>query len=67
MEIAGFENISEGFRHGYDLSNAFMWMKDRVPTGIGKVNNISEFCNDAWKRFLEDSGEAELLHFSAVK
>jgi len=67
MEIAGFNNISEGFRHGYDLSNAFMWMKDRVPTGTDKVKNISSFCNDTWKRFLEESGKAELLHFSAVK
>ena len=67
MEIAGFKNISEGFRHGYDLSNAFMWMKDRVPTGTDKVKNISSFCNDTWKRFLEESGKAELLHFSAVK
>jgi SAM-dependent methyltransferase len=67
MEIAGFNNIYEGFRHGYDLSNAFMWMKDRVPTGTDKVKNISSFCNDTWKRFLEESGKAELLHFSAVK
>lgn len=67
MENTGFEDISEGFRHGYDLSNAFMWLKDRVPTGTGKVNDISPFCNDAWKRYLEESGQAELLHFSAVK
>jgi len=67
MEIAGFEKISEGFRHGLDLSNAFMWMKDRVPTGTGKVKNICSFSNDAWRRHLEESGQAELLHFSAVK
>ena len=67
MEITGFKNISEGFRHEYDLSNVFMWMKDLIPTGIGKIQNISSFCNDAWKRYLEESGKAELLHFSAEK
>jgi len=67
LEIAGFENIKVGFRHGYDLSNTLLWLRDRIPTGVGKIKNISKNCNSSWANYLEQSGQAELLHFSAVK
>ena len=41
LEIAGFKNINVGFRHGYDLSNALLWLRDRKPSGNSKIKNIS--------------------------
>ena len=67
LEIVGFENIKIGFRHGYDLSNTLLWLRDHIPTGVGKIKNISKNCNSSWANYLEQSGQAELLHFSAVK
>ena len=67
LEIVGFENIKVGFRHGYDLSNTLLWLRDRIPTGVGKIKSISKNCNSSWVNYLEQSGQAELLHFSAVK
>ena len=67
FEELGFENIKEGFLALHDLSNVFLWMKDRVPPGVGAINDISLFCDNAWKLYLEESGRAEILHFSAEK
>ena len=41
LEIVGFKNIKVGFRHGYDLSNTLLWLRDRIPTGIGKIKIAS--------------------------
>jgi len=67
LGIVGFENVKIDFRHGYDLSNTLLWLRDRRPTGVGKINNISNDCDSSWINYLEKSGQAELLHFSASK
>ena len=67
LKMADFANPSVGFRHNYDLSNAFMWMKDKIPTGIGRLENISKNCDLSWKNFLEESGQADLLFCSCEK
>ena len=64
---AGFKNVTTDYRHRYDLSNAFHWMLDRIPTGLARTKGISSYCDKAWRLHLEQSGEAELLHFTVVK
>ena len=67
LKRTGFNKINVGYRHGYDLSNVFHWMLERKPTGLAKTQGISTYCNETWKLYLEQSGQAELLHFSAYK
>tara|TARA_Y100001970_G_C14178433_1_gene828401 strand:+ start:616 stop:1482 length:867 start_codon:yes stop_codon:yes gene_type:complete len=67
LNKANFKVMEPGFRHGYDLSNALCWFRDRKPTGKRKIDFISESCNKAWTTFLEENGLGELLHFSAIK
>lgn len=64
---AGFTNIKCGFRNGYDLSNALAWLRNREPTGLGLIKNISNDYNSTWINFIEKSKQAELLHFPASK
>tara|TARA_B100001094_G_scaffold274997_1_gene282299 strand:- start:776 stop:1663 length:888 start_codon:yes stop_codon:yes gene_type:complete len=61
LASAGFTSHSVEFRHNYDLSNAFLWMNERKPTGNGKIDNISESLNLSWKNFLEQTGQADLI------
>ncbi len=63
----GFNNLKPGFRHGYDLSNTLCWLRDRKPTGLNKIDWISNVCDEVWRDFLEQNEFAELLHFSATK
>jgi len=63
----GFQNIKPGFRHDHDLSNILCWFRDRKPTGLKKIDFITDICNKVWVNFLEQNEFAELLHFSATK
>ena len=58
---AGFSNIKLSFRHNFDLSNAFMWMRDNSPTGNNKLSIFDSRLNDAWVAFMESSGQADLV------
>lgn len=64
FETAGFTDLELSFRHNYDLSNAFMWMKERIPTGNERILNITKTLNLTWKNFLEETGQADLLFCS---
>ena len=64
---AGFKNVKSGFRHGYDLSNTFQWLKERKPSGVNQLNFIDPICNEVWRASLEKSGMAELLYFEVKK
>ena len=64
---AGFNNIKLGFRHGYDLSNAFKWLKDRRPTGVDQLDFIDSMLDEVWRASLDRSGLAELLYFEMKK
>ena len=64
---AGFNNVKSGFRHGYDLSNTFKWLKDRRPTGVDQLDFIDSVLNEVWCASLEKYGLAELLYFEVKK
>lgn len=35
--LSGFSEIAIGYRHRFDLSNALLWIRDKRPTGLGKM------------------------------
>ena len=37
VKKTGFSDIKMSFRHNFDLSNTFLWLRDNKPTGIKKV------------------------------
>lgn len=64
---SGFENIKLSFRHNYDLSNTLMWLKDRKPTGKGKIPFIDSRLNAAWISAVEELGFADLICLELIK
>ena len=49
------------FLHSYDLSNAFCWAHEGVPTGRERLRGFDERINGAWKDFLEQTGQADAV------
>lgn len=41
-DVLGFQSIEFIYKHKYDLSNLIYWLKDRNPTGLGKINIFEE-------------------------
>ena len=64
---AGFATVLPGHRHGYDLSNFILWLRDREPTGIGRLQLLSGASDQEWKASLERAGLADLLLFELAK
>lgn len=64
---AGFATVLPGHRHGYDLSNFILWLRDREPTGIGRLQLLSGASDNEWKASLERAGLADLLLFELAK
>ncbi len=60
-EKAGFKNVKVSHRHNFDLSNLLIWLKDKAPSGVGKLKIFDDRVNNAWKSFLEDSGQSDLV------
>ncbi len=64
---AGFNEVKSGFRHGYDISNTFEWLKSREPKGNSQLPFIDSLFSKMWRANLEKSGFAELLYFEVKK
>jgi len=64
---AGFSDIKLSFRHNFDLSNAFLWMRDNSPTGNNKLSIFDSRLNNAWVAFMESSGQADLVCIEMTK
>lgn len=58
---AGFNNIQILFQQNYDLSNAFCWVRDHQPTGLGKLDLFNHSIDTAWRAFLETSGRSDVV------
>lgn len=61
VEKCGFANIQISYRHNFDLSNTLMWLKDRRPTGNGKLDLFDNRLNDTWRAFLNEKGFSDLV------
>ena len=64
---AGFNEINNGFRHGFGISNRIKWLNERKPGGTNKLEFVTSELDFAWVKMLEDNGMAELLHFELIK
>ena len=64
---AGFPDVEVTYYHKYDLSNAFCWLRDNRPTGVGKIDLFDERLDHQWRGFLEEKGWADNLWMVARK
>jgi len=60
-KLAGYSTCDVAFKHRFDISNAILWLRDKRPTGFGKVANDPHL-NDSWRNFLEISGRSDYLY-----
>ncbi len=67
VEQAGFSGIEISFRHNFDISNAMMWLRDKKPTGNGKLNLFDSRVNAAWINFVETAGLGDLVCVEMTK
>jgi len=66
MRAAGFTDIAVSYHHRFDLSNAILWLRDKRPTGIGKLP-VAGGASEVFRGLLESSGRADYLYGSGVK
>lgn len=57
---AGFSACTVTHVHRFDLSNLFLWLRDRRPTGMGRVA-VSASLDAAYARWLESTGRSDYL------
>ena len=63
----GFVNIEISFRQIYDISNLVCWLKDQIPTGNGHLEIFDKEVNDAYRKYLEASGYADMIFLRMEK
>lgn len=57
-ELAGFRCVRPIHVHRFDASNFFLWLRDRCPSGLGKLR-VPVSMDAMWARALEQSGKSE--------
>jgi len=65
-EAAGLVEAECRFVNTYDVSNVICWLRDRVPTGNGRLNLFDGRLDADWKAFLERAGLADSLWLEFV-
>ena len=58
---AGFSHCAVAYVHRFDLSNLLLWLRDRRPTGLGKLA-VPAALDAAYARGLEAAGRADYLY-----
>jgi len=66
MRAAGFTDVGIAYHHRFDLSNAILWLRDKHPTGVGKLP-VADGASEVFRGLLEASGRADYLYGSGVK
>ncbi len=64
-ELAGFAQASVFYSHRFDLSNAVLWLRDKRPTGLGKLD-LPGSADSIFRATLEGSGRADYLYCSCT-
>jgi SAM-dependent methyltransferase len=59
--IAGFSKVLVTYVHRFDLSNFLLWLRDKRPTGSGKIQ-VSPSLNAHFCRSLEEAGRADYIY-----
>jgi len=67
VEDSGFSSVKISFRQNFDISNAMLWLRDKKPTGNSKLNIFDSRINDAWIKFLESTGQGDLVCVEMTK
>ena len=49
------------------MSNALLWLRDKKPTGNGKLEFLNNRVNKSWIEFIELSGLADLVCVEMTK
>lgn len=60
-QAAGFKTVQLFHVHRFDVSNFFLWLRDRRPSGLGKVT-VPPALEAALAPALEQSGKADYLY-----
>lgn len=63
--LAGFAAASVSYVHRYDLSNSILWLRDKQPTGLGRLD-ITGCVDGTFSSMLEAAGRADYLYCSCV-
>jgi SAM-dependent methyltransferase len=58
---AGFRDPVVTHQHRFDLSNAALWLRDRRPTGLGKLNAPTS-ADEVFRALLQASGRSDYLY-----
>ena len=64
---AGFSNIKLSYRQVYDISNLVFWLKDKIPTGVGKIELFDQRINEEYRCYLETIGAADFIFLRMEK
>lgn len=59
--LTGFGDVSVFYVHRYDLSNFLLWLRDREPTGLGRLA-VSPPLDAAFRRSVEADGRADYMY-----
>lgn len=60
-ELAGFRAVKPFHVHRFDVSNFLLWLRDRRPSGLGKLT-VPPALEAAFAPALEQSGKADYLY-----
>ncbi len=59
IELAGLHVKSQRYIQTYGMANAFLWMKDRKPTGNTRLPGINHVADQFWNAYLEATGQSD--------
>ena len=59
---AGFEIVEMNYIHRYGMSNTLHWLRDKLPTGMKKIQGINALVDNFWKAHLEDTHQSDNLY-----
>lgn len=58
---AGFSNVDIKYAHRFDVSNALLWIKDKIPAGYGKLELFHDL-DEHYKKVLERKGRTDFIY-----
>jgi 2-polyprenyl-3-methyl-5-hydroxy-6-metoxy-1,4-benzoquinol methylase len=59
---AGFEIAEMKYIHRYAMSNTLHWLRDKLPTGVKKIQGINALADNFWKGYLESTHQSDNLY-----
>ena len=59
---AGFEIVEMKYIHRYGMSNTLHWLRDKLPTGVKKIQGINALADNFWKGYLESTHQSDNLY-----